>query len=189
MYVRNPLDYMLSSYKQRVKMGTWAAPLRVYVEEFGGRINYLDLVERWASGLGQDRVHVRLFDQVKRDPGLEADFCQVIGVDFEPLRGFVDKPANVSPPDHQIEMMRRLNRLTWWATEEQRRFGWAAQMRRTLQKAGAKGALVRAITGIGLPDALVSHAEIDRIRDLVSHWLEPFLDRYVAPEDRDLLRF
>ncbi|QXD16182.1 hypothetical protein GQ464_004305 [Rhodocaloribacter litoris] len=189
IYVRNPLGYMHSSYKQRIKMGTYRKSFGTFVSEQAGRLDYGALVDRWATVLGPERVHLRLFDKVKVDPGLEADFCGVIGADFEPLRDFVDKPANVSPPDLQIEMMRRINRLTWWAGDTQRRRGWPARLRAQVGRSGMKGHLVRAITGIGLPDALVSHAEIDRLRDLVSHWLDPFLDRYVAPEDRDLLRF
>jgi hypothetical protein len=188
-YVRNPLGYMISSYKQRVKMGTYAGTIRKYAREFAERLDYGVLINRWVKVLGSERVHVRIFDKVRKEPGLEVDFCRVIGADIEPLRAFVDKPANVSPSDKDVAIMRRINRQTWWTGEAQRRRGWPARLRAAVRRPGVKGALVRVAFGVGVPDTLVTHAEIDYLRDAIRERHEVFLERYVAPEDRDLLRF
>lgn len=189
VYVRNPLGYMRSAYKQRIKMGTYAKPFGDYIREHLKKVDYGSLMDRWASALGPERIHLRLFDKAKKQAGLEADFCEAIGADFEALRSFVNGPANVSPNDREIAIMRRINWLVRRTDAKRRREGWPARLRKVVQRSEAKGALVRAILGISVPGTLVSHDDIDWLRDAIGSKHETFLERYVAPEDRDLLRF
>jgi len=189
LYLRNPLAYIRSAFKQRIKMGTYSGCFGAYIREQVSRVDYGALLRRWEVGLGIGRVHMRVFDKVKIDPGLEEDFCELIGANFEPLRTYRDRPANVSLGDRDIANMRRINWLTWWAGDARRRRGWPARLRAQVRRNGIRGWLVRSALSIGIPDDLVSKSDVDWFRRAIFDRHEAFLGRYIAPEDRDLLRF
>ena len=189
VYVRNPLSYARSAYKQRMKMGTYAGGFGTFIRDHVEHLDYGALLRRWEEGLGAGRVLLRIFDKAMKNPGLEKDFCEVIGADFEPLRSFVDRPANVSPSDRVIATMRRINRLTWWMSEGRRRRGWPSRLRAAVRRETRKGTLVRSVLSLGVSNSLVKPEDIDHLRDVIGERHEAFLERYVAPEDRDFLRF
>ncbi len=189
VYLRNPISYLISSYKQRIKMGTYASSFRTYLIENGARLDYGSLVGLWVTMLGRKKVHLRLFDKVKKNPGIEVDFCEIIGADFNSLRSFKGSPENVSPEDKEIAILRRINRLTWWMGEKQRRWGWPVRLRAQIRRGGVRAKLARSILGAGTTNSLVKPEDIDYLRDAISERHEAFLERYVAPEDRDYLRF
>lgn len=75
----------------------------------GHLCDYLGLVSRWEQSDGVESVNIRIFDKVKKNPGLEASFTDTVGIDFEKVRAFVDSPANTSPPDDRVQVVRWIN--------------------------------------------------------------------------------
>ena len=189
VYLRNPLALMKSSYKQRVGMGTYSKGFSHFCREHVGELDYGELLGRWITALGEERVHVRFFDKLTKRYDLEADFCKVIGIDFQSVRSFLDGPLNVSPTDRTVIIMRRLNRLLWWTGDTRRRGGWPAVVRAQVRRQGIRGKLVRSIFGIRLVEKIASQEDVDWLRTAISLSHEAFLELYVEPEDRGLLRF
>lgn len=110
LYLRPPVQFLRAAYAQRVKMGEDISFMQC-VEEMLPRCNYLNLVSRWEQCEKVESVAIRLFDKVKEEPGLEASFAEVVGIDFDKVRSFVGLPANTSPPVNVVRVIRWINRL------------------------------------------------------------------------------
>lgn len=113
IYLRNPLDYLVSSYKQRVKMGVCHSSFQTFVREFAHECDYTQIVNRWVEAFGQDKVIVKSYDKAKEEPGLLADFMHVVLGNDE---RYQYKPecfisANVSPSDEVVQVVRVINMI------------------------------------------------------------------------------
>lgn len=109
VYLRPPLRFLESVYKKRVAMGTSYRSFPQFVKKMIPRCDYGALVSRWEQVEGIRSVDIRLFDKVKRNPGLEADFADAIGASFQELRPFVGDPVNTSPSDDCVQVARWIN--------------------------------------------------------------------------------
>ncbi len=195
VYVRKPIDYALSAYKQYL-MSLGHRSLEEHLRDFAERCDYLSLVRRWETRPGVDAVHVRLFDKARRAAGVEADFAKVIGADFKPLAPFVGAPVNVSHADEVLRTIRAVNRtarnVEKYAKSRRIVAGIARRMRRAVYKKHYAGrALVAALRPWFASDAL--RWEVDartwkRWRDGIEERHHTFLEAYVDPEDRRYLK-
>ncbi|WP_457654581.1 hypothetical protein [Rhodocaloribacter sp.] len=195
VYVRKPIDYALSAYKQHLTSNGHLS-LEEHLRDFAERCDYLSLVRRWEACPGVNAVHVRLFDKVRRAAGVEADFAEVIGARFEPLAPYVGVPVNVSHPDDILRTIRAVNRtarnVEKYAKSRRIVAGIARRMRRAVYKKHYAGrALVSALRPWFESDAL--RGEVDarawkRWRDGVRERHRAFLEAYVDPEDRRYLK-
>lgn len=128
VYLREPLDYLISSYAQKIQAQTARTPFAAYAAAF--RPDYATFLARWAAVFGEDGLQVRIYDRsllaggdVLHDfveaLGLPADeltfpeggFNPSIGPELIEFKGVVN--AHV-PPAAQAEMKlyARLGRLT-----------------------------------------------------------------------------
>ncbi|WP_456427871.1 hypothetical protein [Rhodocaloribacter sp.] len=195
VYVRKPIDYALSAYKQHLASNGHRS-LEEHLRDFAERCDYLSLVRRWEACAGVDAVRVRLYDKVRRSAGVEADFAEMIGVDFEPLAPFVGAPVNVSHADDVLQTIRAVNRtarnVEKYAKSRRIVAGIARRMRRAVYKKHYAGrVLVAAMRPWFASDAL--RWEVDarvwrRWRDGVRERHRAFLEAYVDPEDRRYLK-
>lgn len=104
-YLRNPHDYLPSSYRQKIKRGEHYTPEEYF--EPSRRIRNLDFsyqLERWSQYFS---LRVRAYEAVKR--GIEKDFMEVIGAPMDQV-DTSRRVVNTTPSDGAIHLMRLVNR-------------------------------------------------------------------------------
>lgn len=114
VYLRNPLGFIISSYKQQVKSQLrCTAPFRQFAAENIHRCDYAALLERWSTVFGPSAMRVRLYDKVRQAPGLEADFLNLCtdGKLGDAAAAGNDRRANRSPSDDATRSLRLLNSI------------------------------------------------------------------------------
>jgi hypothetical protein len=80
VYLREQLDYMLSSYSQMLKAQHTRKTLKEYASGF--RPNYCKFVSSWVSAFGRNAVRPRIYDRSSLIGGdIRQDFAQQIGID------------------------------------------------------------------------------------------------------------
>ncbi len=187
IYLRNPLSYMVSAYKQRIKMGTYSGTLRKYFKEHIDNVDYEKLVGAWISELGKDNLRIRIFDKAKHR-GIEKDFCDVIGADFIELKNHVQKRANISPTDRDIQIMRRINSADQLYSF-QSRYDIGAILRKQVMKNKSLSPFVTMIFGLFLSGELVRKKEKMYLHQLIDDKQESFLSKYIPEEDHHFFKF
>jgi len=110
VYLRNPLDYMMSVYSQYVRRYGETQPFRELAVEKMHLCDYSTLIDRWREGLGES-VIVRSFEVHRKNEDLETDFFGVLGLNPKTYKTFKVAPVNVSPSEDQLLVTRWLNRL------------------------------------------------------------------------------
>jgi hypothetical protein len=187
IYLRNPLSYMISAYKQRIKMGTYSGSFRKYLEEHINDVDYNTLIESWISVYGKDNLKIRIFDKVKKF-GVESDFCDIIGVNFTELKRYVQRKVNISPGDKEILVMRRINRLKYLYPFKNR-YDISVILRKQVMKTHRFSNLVNTLFGLFLSKQLVKKADIAFSHKLLDQKQEDFLNKYVEEEDKHYFEF
>lgn len=187
VYLRPPLHLLKSAYTQRVKMGTYSGPFNRFVEEQTPRCNYLELVHRWRQFDDVESIDIRLFDKVKRDPGLEASFADAAGVDFEQVQSFVRSPTNTSPPDDLVRIARWINKISSIGTDIEYCRTLASRARSNVLGERWPGRWVAKFVRPFLRDTFVTERSANILRDELGEAHRRFLERYVSPEDRTYL--
>ncbi|TNE67858.1 MAG: hypothetical protein EP335_00405 [Alphaproteobacteria bacterium] len=110
VYLREPLDYLLSAYAQRIKGGGSSETLDTFVDRF--RPDYADFLDRWQAAFPAARLQVRLFERARLDGAdIRRDFLSCLGLPGTAIDGFAypDTDNNVSIGGPLLEFMRRLN--------------------------------------------------------------------------------
>ena len=110
VYLREPLDYLLSAYAQRVKAGNTAET----IEEFAARFkpDYDVFLKRWTDVFPDAKLHVRVFDRARLcGEDIRVDFLDCIGIEANRRDAFVypDGDANMTIGGELLEFVRRLN--------------------------------------------------------------------------------
>jgi hypothetical protein len=115
-YFREPLDYLLSSYAQKVKAGNTAATLEDYAAHF--HVPYHDFAFAWQAAFPQANLRFRLFESahlsgqdVRRDFLLQCGLAPAALDDF----AFAAEDGNPSIGGDMLEFVRALvpDRAAW----------------------------------------------------------------------------
>lgn len=108
LYLRNPVSYLVSQYSETVKRGN-TNRLSDFVKSGAASVKQLQLVERWVSAVGRERLDVRLMEtDWMRDGDLLADYCHAVGADLQGMQ--TPRHQNTSLNVVAAEALRRLNR-------------------------------------------------------------------------------
>ncbi len=79
VYLREQLDYMLSSYSQMIKAKHTRRTLKEYARTF--RPDYCGFLSSWVSAFGRNAVRPRIYDRSSLIGGdIRQDFAQQIGI-------------------------------------------------------------------------------------------------------------
>lgn len=108
-YFREPLDYLYSSYAQRVKAGNTAATFEEYAAHF--YVPYHDFMAAWQAALPHATIKARLFDRAQFHAGdVRADFMKLAGLDETQLSAldYVSEDGNPSIGGPLLEFVRAL---------------------------------------------------------------------------------
>lgn len=183
VYLRPPVHFLRSAYKQRMKMGTYTGSFVRFVKEMIPRCNYLDLVSRWEQFDEVESIDIRLFDKVKREPGLAASFAEAVGIDFEKVQSFVGSPVNTSPPDDLVQVVRWINAV---ATLGDQSKAWRALTNRARSNVLGRRWPSRWLLRVMQPflrDSLVTQSVVTTLRESLQDAHGRFLREYIPPAD------
>jgi hypothetical protein len=188
VYLRSPLSFLVSAYKQRVKVGQYGGSFGGFVREYV-RFGYGDLLARWADVFGAENVLARVYDKVKKSPGVEEDFLDVLGVSPSKFPAyFAEKPrANVSPPDDAVMLMRRLNACKE-AWGPRRGAGLFDRARIAVWHGTAKGRALLTICRPFLRGGICRAEDVEWLREKGAKLSGAKLDPFLPEEDRAYFR-
>lgn len=107
VYLREPLDYLISSYAQAIQAQAARTPFVSYAAAF--RPDYARFLDRWAAVFGHDAIHVRIYDRSLLAGGdILHDFADALGLPADQLR-FPKAGANPSIGPELIEFKGVIN--------------------------------------------------------------------------------
>ena len=190
VYLRNQLDYMISYYKFLLEF-QYPYSFTRCLQDYGDRCDFAALLDRWTSAFGSDAVQFRLFDRVKRQPGLARDFLQIVGIsELVPS----DNPSlkilkNLSPSDPASRMLRSLNVLESWLRKcGLRKVAWW-RLRRALFRDQSLVHTFCRCTAPVLTPPLVREADVAALRERTGAYNERFFPLLESSEDEALFAF
>lgn len=179
MYVRHPVAFLESAWKQQVKTGAYGQPLSRFVSERLDRADYLAYADHWQRHLGPGRLDVRVYEAAVAGPGLVGDFVTAIGMDATGADWAVPRDLiNASPDDRTLRAIRLVTRL-------ERRAGPVApalaRMRRMVRR---RPGLIRWMAA-DRPAGDLTPAEIaGRVEAELGSRHRRFVEAHVAPDEQ-----
>ena len=183
VYLRRPIRFLVSAYKQRVKMGTYVNSFSCFVEEMTPRCDYLDLVSRWEQFDSVKSVDIKLFDKVKEDPGLEASLAHAVSIDFETVRSFVGPPVNTSPPVDLIRLVRWINVVGTLLGKNKVGRMLANRARNNILSQRQPGKYLARTVRPFLKNTLANEEVAGKLREALGEKHQRFLKTYISPDD------
>lgn len=162
--LRAPKSYMISSYKQALKVGEYLGTFENFVQARKRLLDYEVLVDRWGDTFGRPCVGVFSYEHLRAT--LIERFCSIIGMEhevFEPLASKSPQEwnANVTPPDSRLAVIQILHRI------ERGLPGFAARSVRRVRRhlSGSRSSWLTHLTG-RLPLRVISSRDLDALDQL-----------------------
>lgn len=188
VYLRNPLSFLISLYKQRIKKGHYYQSFRKFIDEFYTGYGYT--LTKWASAFGKENIKVCIYDKVKVNPGLEEDFLHLLSIDADRFpQYFLNKQkANVSPPDKSVLLMRRLNKIRKVYVSHRAGSKVLSWVRANVQKRTMAGRAILTLSQPFIGGRLYKNDDVDYLRKRVSED-KTFLEAFVPIEDQSYFNF
>lgn len=186
VYVRHPVSFLVSAWKQQVKTGAYTGRWSEFVRDRWERADYGVMAQRWEQALGRGRLDVRVYEEAEQATGLIADFLDAVGVDAD--RASFRQPReriNASPDDATLAVVRILGKL-------EERYPSRPVLTRLRRAARRQTGLVGALIGwVGrcIDRHPVDDADVDWLAGVLGERHRRFLDRYVPPEQHHHLDF
>jgi hypothetical protein len=177
LYLRNPLELMISRYKQQIKTGKTSDMPQVFFQDRHAYCDYVGLLERWAAIWGTDHVTFRLFDKCKRTPGLVPDFMLATGLCEAEVDIAGHLNVNVSPSDEATATLRMLNRRV-------KPHGPLGKIRRQVVRETTIGRGLVRLLRAGAHTPLISVADIENLKQELRPLNERFTTEYLEEADR-----
>jgi hypothetical protein len=111
MYVREPVSYLVSTYKMGITFAHRTESFGEFVQRELHRCDFRRSYRTWSNAFGAQRVTVRSFEAALGGAGLVADFIAQLGLPADALPAGDADVANRSPGDTVLQLVRALNRL------------------------------------------------------------------------------
>lgn len=109
VYVRNPVEWKASQWAQRIKKAGMTDTFEAYVSS-APVDGYMKVVHRWSECFGKEKMRVRIYDEVVREPGLMVDFWTTLGIPAEHQANLTEpERLNVTPSHVWLELQRQIN--------------------------------------------------------------------------------
>jgi hypothetical protein len=191
IYLRNPLSFLVSAYKQNVKGGKCDVSFRAFLEERVYRCDYGRILAPWEDVFGREAMRLRIYDKVLQAPGIEEDIIDIIGLAPEWLRDHRTRRrwANVSPPDDAIRLLKELNVLNRRLAAVSPASTMINRARRSVitQKRFGRALVACARPFTNRP--LYREEDVEWLREAIRERTAAFLDTYIPREDRPFFEF
>lgn len=188
-YLRNPFDLLLSIFKQRVKAGRYYGSFEDFLQEESPKIirTYEASLQAWCKAFGVENVVFKVFDKIKRNPGLEYDLLNTLKINpasFEEAICTI-KRLNVSPSDDAIHLVRLVNFLEHTLGRPE---GLKSVFSRIREKMANPGSLAKGALSIGGPlfqKPVIPQEKIGALKELTKkQWNHGILEQFLQPDDR-----
>lgn len=178
-YLRNPFSRVVSRFTQEVKMGRYHRSFSNFIQE-EDHPEQERIIKRWSKVFGRENVVIRCFDKVKKDPGIEEDFLQILGLAPELFEDHIlnVKRMNTSPPHEIVNLLRFVNILD-------HKIGSTKLLKRVfgkIRKKSSEGVLSRGLLAAGKPfltKPLYQNEDRAALRAMLKSWYPEFLKNYV----------
>ena len=109
IYLRNPAQWVLSSWGQGIRIGHETKAFRQYIEDLNENLFY-DIMQLWARYFGKENLRIRIYDEVIQHPGLMEDFWNVLNIPRSISTAFeTPEKVNVSPSNTLTELIYQIN--------------------------------------------------------------------------------
>lgn len=183
LYLREPLSYLKSSYKQHIKNGKYAESFPSFVESHIQEVDYRSLIDRWSDVFSDKNIDVRRFEEAARR-GLVKDFALAAGVS-ENVLVVEEQRSNISPSDELISIVRYLNvversvnQLDWLNFIRCSDRGVFERVRRRLLRERPTIRILPSLIKVGIISQRVMHVEIpERLHQLIKSYGKAY-ERY-----------
>ncbi len=176
LYVRRPVDHIVSRYQQRIRSGGEIASLKDYSEMMirAGLYAYFDKIEQWRATFGREALQVRLFHRETIEPGPLENFLEWIGVHLDPaiLEGVKQLRTNESFDPIGIEVARLFRRY----------------FRESGEREGLIYGVLRRLRRLNTDERLAADARLARrITEAFGKDNEQFAKAYLSDKEAELL--
>lgn len=104
IYLRQPVRYLRSSYRQAVKVGRTILDWSEYYEAVGKRLDYPGVLRRWSRWF---QLRVRVYEAARC--GVDRDFCALLGLQDLSER-IATRRINKTPCDGVLRCILQVNR-------------------------------------------------------------------------------
>lgn len=106
---RDAKSYIVSSYKQHIKVGNFLGKFVDFFEAGKDRLNYLALVNRWSTVFGRQNLGVFSYEQINQD--LIGNFLAILGIEIDQFVGNLSEKgfkvrANITPSEPILLVIR-----------------------------------------------------------------------------------
>lgn len=178
LYLRDPVDYMVSQYKQNIKSSGEVRSFRAFASALLHRCDYEALVRRWTAGLGQGQVIVRSFEECAQ-AGLELSLLKILGVEPAAYKNIERERANISLEDGDTAVVRWLNEMA--------KFPWVQKpvvhrAKRNIVRETVVGRWFSSFMQMGLKKTLVSRGDRKWLEDQVEETSDWLVENANCPE-------
>lgn len=110
VYVRNQLDFVESSYAQRVKAGHIVPSVSEWVTSSG--VDYEQQISGIAAGFGESNIKVRVYDRAVFEGGsIFTDFISACGLDWDESFDIPQDKVNTSLTPKALSICKRSNEI------------------------------------------------------------------------------
>ena len=189
IYLRNQLDFLLSSYKQRVKKSGYIQNFNEFIKERIKSKHHLKMIDRWAAIFGKECINIRLYDKVIASSGLMQDFFNIMELSGSIIQGMpLNDRQNVSPNDNTTILIRKLNTII---NKINTMLAPRFELRPIRHRPNEK--LSQYLTSIAniviLNQQVVSETDIDELRNALLPLDDKLLTQYISIDDLEYLKF
>lgn len=182
LYLRNPLKFMQSAFKQQVKASNWSGTSSQFLANNMNRCNYKELISRWQHWVGKKHMIVRLFDKVIETSDIITDFAASISIDANEFRAAT--AVNESLSHSVIESLLVLNQMKQRFRRTKYRDRIFSVLQKSVRRKNIIGKLIRTIPGQRINDSIFSPEDIAVLRDKSIQWNEELFGTVFDEEDR-----
>lgn len=110
LVLRKPSSYIVSSYKQHLKVGSFDGSFIEFVDKRRNLLDYRAMMDRWSHAFGRDNLKVLSFEAIRDD--LVPTCLRTVGLEISgETRVTKTDPANVTPSDGVLYALRRIRAL------------------------------------------------------------------------------
>lgn len=188
IYLRNPVDFMKSAYKQQTKSPTrFAGSFHDLVERNIDRCKYPQLLERWAGVFGKEAIVVHSYDGVKSGVGLYSDFFAAVDLSSCLEKCRINRRFNVSPTNMQTATLVLLNKA-WWKGQHILGFRTLVDLIRfVVRRGGILGKFLSYLLSPLVEQNIFPKEELNRIGQITDPINEALFDNWLPNDQRHYL--
>lgn len=196
-YLRNPLDFLQSYYKELVKRNMYSGSFRRFLTSRQvDYVQFFSLIEKWSSVFSTSMIQVRSYDEAIRRGSVVEDFVSLfLKGDIAHFRE-LDTQLNVSPENGTIRFISRMNYIENWLKQMEASLGstlylarGVGVLRRRIYPSSFINRLMYKLNLVFGHRSLYSEQDIVSLREFWWHTNGDLFEKYLPKTGRSHFRF